>query len=190
MDIAALDALFEDTLSAEKSSKTGLPPVHLWNPDLTGIMDLIIDREGRWIHEGREIKRPALVKLFSTILKQEDQNYFLVTPVEKWQITVDVAPFFISEVVKSVKEGHQAVTAVTTTNDTVVVGVNHPLWVESVDGNDQPVPLINIRDTMAGLLSRSAFYQLVEWSSLQTINGRRGMFVESMGDHFWLGSLE
>ena len=72
MDIAALEALFEDTLSAEKSSKTGLPPVHLWNPDLTGIMDLIIDREGRWIHEGREIKRPALVKLFSTILKQED----------------------------------------------------------------------------------------------------------------------
>ena len=190
MDITALETLFESALSAEKSSKTGLPPVHLWNPDLTGVMDLTIDREGRWIHEGREITRPALVKLFSTILKQEEENYFLVSPIEKWQITVDVAPFFISEVTKSTKEGHQAITAVTTTNDTVVVGVNHPLWINSLYENNLPVPLINIRGTMAGLLSRNAFYQLVEWSSLQTINGRRGLFVQSMGENFWLGSIE
>ena len=71
-----LDNLFSDLLSLEASTNKKIPPVHLWNPELSGDMDLVIDREGRWIHEGGEIKRPALVKLFSSILKKEDNEYF------------------------------------------------------------------------------------------------------------------
>ena len=79
-----LESLFADLLASQDKSSASLPPVHLWKPQLSGDMDMVIDREGRWIHEGGEIKRPAMVKLFASILVFEEGDYFLVTPVEKW----------------------------------------------------------------------------------------------------------
>ena len=98
-----LDKLFNDLLAMEVASSEKIPSVHMWNPQLTGDMDLVIDREGRWVHEGGEIKRPALVKLFSSSLKKENGEYFLVTPVEKWRITVVLAPFFITSVQRNIR---------------------------------------------------------------------------------------
>ena len=69
------------------------PPVHLWNPSHTGAIDIVIRRDGSWIHEGSEIKRLALVQLFASILRLENDRYYLVTPVEKLEIRVDDAPF-------------------------------------------------------------------------------------------------
>ena len=90
-----LDKLFSDLLSLEAFTNKKIPPVHLWNPELSGDMDLVIDREGRWIHEGGEIKRPALVKLFSSILKKED--------VEKLHSKASLWSSFSGTVKKNIK---------------------------------------------------------------------------------------
>ena len=75
----------------------GLPPVHLWNPPFCGDLDMRIASDGTWFYMGTPIGRPALVRLFSTILKREDGRHFLVTPVEKVGIRVDDAPFMAVE---------------------------------------------------------------------------------------------
>ena len=77
--------------------RKGLPPVHLWNPPFCGDLDMRIAGDGTWFYLGTPIGRPALVRLFSTILKREDGKHFLVTPVEKVGITVDDAPFLAVE---------------------------------------------------------------------------------------------
>src|SRR3954451_8606657 len=78
----------------------GLPPVHLWNPPFCGDLDMRIAKDGTWFYQGTPIGRPALVRLFSTILKREDGKHFLVTPVEKVGIRVDDAPFLAVEMQK------------------------------------------------------------------------------------------
>src|SRR5437763_2216754 len=79
--------------AARNEGKRGLPPVHLWNPPFCGDLDMRIANDGTWFYTGTPIGRPALVRLFSTILKREGDKHFLVTPVEKVGIRVDDAPF-------------------------------------------------------------------------------------------------
>jgi uncharacterized protein len=84
--------------SARKAAKGGIPPVHKWNPPFCGDLDMRIARDGTWYYLGTPIGRPALVKLFSSILRKDGDRYFLVTPVEKVGITVDDAPFVAVDV--------------------------------------------------------------------------------------------
>ena len=76
------------TIGNEPGGK-GLPPVHLWNPPFCGNIDMRIASDGTWFYQKTPIGRPALVKLFSTVLKREGDKYFLVTPVEKVGIVVE-----------------------------------------------------------------------------------------------------
>jgi hypothetical protein len=182
-----LDKLFNDLLAIEVASSEKIPSVHMWNPQLTGDMDLVIDREGRWVHEGGEIKRPALVKLFSSILKKENGEYFLVTPVEKWRITVVLAPFFITSVQRNIRGREQAISCLTSVGDSVVIGPDHRIWIDYEEGSEEPIPLVHIRYGLPGLLSRNAFYQLVEWADCHK-EGREGQLtISSMGKTFPLG---
>ena len=73
--------------------KKGLPPVHLWNPPFCGDLDMRIARDGTWYYQGTPIGRPAMVRLFSTVIRRDGEDYFLVTPVEKVGIQVEDAPF-------------------------------------------------------------------------------------------------
>src|SRR5437763_11155013 len=86
--------------AARNEGKRGLPPVHLWNPEFCGDIDMRIGSDGTWFYMGTPIGRPALVRLFSTILKREGDKHFLVTPVEKVGICVDDAPFLAVEMRK------------------------------------------------------------------------------------------
>jgi len=182
------DKLFSDLIEQQKDHLGTLPPVHLWCPEKTGDMDLRIDREGRWIHEGREIKRPAMVKLFSTILKFEDGKFFLVTPVEKWQINVDIAPFFIIEARREERNAKQAVVLVTSTDDFIVVGEDHPLVIKQGMVAEEISPLVSVRDNLMGLISRSVYYQLIDWGQVVSLpNGVNELFLESLGSSFSLG---
>src|SRR3954463_11160729 len=88
------------TAAKNAAGAKGLPPVHLWNPPFCGDLDMRIARDGAWFYQGTPIGRPALVRLFSTILKREDGKHFLVTPVEKVGIRVDDAPFLAVEMLK------------------------------------------------------------------------------------------
>src|SRR5437016_7548585 len=88
------------TAARDAAAGKGLPPVHLWNPPFCGDLDMRIATDGTWFYQGTPIGRPALVRLFSTILKREDGKHFLVTPVEKVGIRVDDAPFLAVEMQK------------------------------------------------------------------------------------------
>ena len=186
-DTEPLDNLFADLLALQKESSASLPPVHLWDPPKSGDMDMVIDREGRWIHEGGEIKRERLVKLFSTILKREGDDYFLVTPVEKWQIKVDFAPFYILAATLDNRDSQQAVSLSTSTGESLVLSADNPLWVDYPQGSEQPIPLVTVRNNLPGLLSRTVFYQLIEWGQPADDGG---LYIESMGQRFLLGTMK
>tara|TARA_B110000503_G_scaffold25710_1_gene40602 strand:- start:1066 stop:1641 length:576 start_codon:yes stop_codon:yes gene_type:complete len=182
-----LDNLFADLIALQSNSVTKLPPVHLWNPKNSGDMDIRIDREGRWIHEGGEIKRPALVKLFSSILKLENNQYFLVTPVEKWKISVEVAPFFITQVTRVVRNDQQAISCMTLNDETIILNEDHPLIIKYESLSDEPTPLVKVRGNLWALVSRSAFYQLVAWGENPSGNEDNAVYLTSMGREFLLG---
>ena len=91
-----LDGVEQFAGLAESSETLFAPGLATWQPKLSGSMDLVIDANGRWIHEGSEITRPRLVNLFTRIMRREGDEYFLLTPVEKWQIQVVDYPLWIS----------------------------------------------------------------------------------------------
>src|SRR3569623_1324589 len=90
---AGASKLEEVAQAAKQAPGRGLPPVHLWNPAHSGAIDIVIQRDGAWRHEGAVIQREALVRLFSTILRKDPDGIWLVTPVEKLRIVVEDAPF-------------------------------------------------------------------------------------------------
>jgi uncharacterized protein len=104
-----LEGLTAAAKSAANTSgaQKGLPPVHLWNPPFCGDLDIRIAGDGTWFYMGTPIGRPALVRLFSTILKREGDKHFLVTPVEKVGIRVDDAPFMAVEMLKEGGDNHR-----------------------------------------------------------------------------------
>lgn len=138
-----------------------LPPVESWNPDRCGDSAMRIARDGTWFHEGSPIGRPAMVRLFSTILRREpDGGFVLVTPSEKLDIEVEDAPFVAVEV-KGEGEGRGRTLAFRlNTGDLVVAGPDHPLRLG--DGPDGPHPYVGVRDGLEALIARPVYYELAE----------------------------
>ena len=144
------------------AKKGGLPPVHLWDPPFCGDLDMRIARDGTWFYQGTPIGRPALVRLFSTILRRDGEDYFLVTPVEKVGITVDDAPFVAVDVEASGRGRDQALRFVTNVGDSVTAGPDHPIRVERDPETGEPAPYVLIRANLEALIDRKSFYRLVE----------------------------
>ena len=188
--IKQLDQLFNTELGRQRDSVGGLPPVHLWDTCLCGDIDIVIDREGRWIHEGGEIKRAAMVKLFSSLLRREADDYFLITPEEKWRIKVAIAPFFIISAQRQKRSTDQAISLTARTGEVIVIGENNPLWIEPQQGRValSSVPLVSVRNGMSGLISRDVFYQLVSWGAVNP--STHCLEIESLGEQFSLGSVD
>ena len=111
-------------------AKKGPPPVHLWNPDFCGDIDMRIARDGTWFYQGTPIGRAPMVKLFSTILKLEDGKYYLVTPVEKVGIVVEDSPLHAVDFEVEGAGKDQTLTFFTKTEDEVVAGADNPIRVE------------------------------------------------------------
>lgn len=161
--------------AAAKAGKGGLPPVHLWNPPYCGEMDLEIRADGTWWHEGSPIGRPAMVRLFSTILKREGDRHYLVTPVEKIGIRVEDAPFIAVDA----DIAADAITFTTNVGDTVTAGPDDPIRVETRDGH--PRPYVHVRAGLQALIDRKTFYRLAAAAS-EGPDGRVG--VQSGGVFF------
>jgi len=140
----------------------GLPPVQDWNPPFCGHLDMRIARDGTWFYEGTPIRRPALVRLFSTILRRDGDDYFLVTPVEKVGITVDDAPFVAVDVEAEGGGPDQALRFETNVGDYVTAGPDHPIRVERDPETGEPAPYVLVRANLEALIDRKSFYRLVE----------------------------
>jgi uncharacterized protein len=138
-----------------------LPPVDQWHPAHTGPSDMRIARDGSWFHQGGRINRPAMVKLFASILRREgDGSYVLVTPGEKLDILVEDAPFIAVEV-KSEGEGKvRSLAFRTNTDDLVIAGPANPIRV--ISREDGPHPYVMVRGGMEALIARPVYYELAE----------------------------
>src|SRR3981081_665670 len=138
--LEGLTAAARDAANASSAGRA-LPPVHLWNPPFCGDLDMRIASDGTWFYMGTPIGRPALVRLFSTILKREDGKHFLVTPVEKVGIRVDDAPFLAVEMLKETDERGRHLRFRTNVDDWVPCDSGHRLRFEA-EAVGGPAPLL------------------------------------------------
>lgn len=170
--------------AARKAGRRGPPPVHLWNPPFCGDLDMRIARDGTWFYLGTPIGRKPLVKLFSSVLKREGDDYFLVTPVEKVGITVDDAPFVAIDFHIEGEGRAQRVTFTTQVDDEVTAGPEHPIRVTRDPETGEPAPYVMIRAGMEALIDRKSFYRLVEIGTEAETGGVEQFGIWSDGEFF------
>ena len=172
-----IDSLFEELLEQQRNKK--LPPVETWKPKNLGAIDIKISRDGTWVHEGGEIKRKELVQLFSTILVKEENRYFLVTPVQKLRIEVEDAPFVAVSFQVRGEPPETDIIFETNVGDLVVLNKEHTLWV--AEGK----PYIHVRSGLNALLTRNAFYHLIDYG----VEKNDQLIIYSSGSSFSLGPI-
>ena len=148
---------------AEKAAGgKGLPPVHLWDPAFCGDIDMRISQDGTWFYMNSPIGRKPLVRLFSTILRHdEDGKFYLITPVEKVGIRVDDAPFVAVAMDVEGDGREQLLRFRTNCEDEVMVDAAHPLRFAKEDGTDGLKPYVLVRGRLEALVNRAIFYDLV-----------------------------
>ena len=166
--------------SARAAKKGGLPPVHLWNPPFCGDLDMRIARDGTWFYLGTPIGRFELVKLFSTILRRDGDDYFLVTPVEKVGITVDDAPF----VAVDFNQVDDGLVFETNVGDLVTAGPENPIRVVRDVETGEPSPYVLVRSNLEALIDRKSFYRLVDIGETADVDGVAWFGVRSNGVFF------
>ncbi|MCE8015654.1 DUF1285 domain-containing protein [Halomonas sp. MCCC 1A17488] len=146
-----------------------IPPVDRWQPTQTGEMDLEIAADGRWFHDGREMSRPRLVRLLSTLLRrEEDGHYYLVTPVEKQRIRVVDRPFIVVDAEHDEAAGDWWLT--THAGDRLRLDEEHRLRV-SATPDGVLVPEVPVRFGLAARLGRNVYYRLVEHAEQRQAEG-------------------
>jgi uncharacterized protein len=187
----SLEGLTAAASDAAKAGAAGkqLPPVHLWNPPFCGDLDMRIAADGTWYYMGTPIGRPALVRLFSTILKREEGKYFLVTPVEKVGIRVDDTPFMAVEMQKERDERGPRLQFRTNVDDWVVCDSAHRLRFKAApDGG--LTPYLHVRADLWAKVTRALYYDLVDMGEERMIDGRRMFGVASAGEFFAMADAE
>ncbi|MEZ5873157.1 MAG: DUF1285 domain-containing protein [Nitratireductor sp.] len=179
--LSGLQALVERAGSRKK----GLPPVERWHPDFCGDLDIVIKRDGTWFYLGTPIGRMPLVKLFSTVLrKDEDGRTYLVTPVEKIGITVEDAPFIAVEMNADNRNGEQVLTFRTNVGDVIEAGPDNPIRYEIADNNDGVKPYLLVRGRLEALLARPVMYELISHGEEIDVDGRLMFALRSKGEVF------
>lgn len=176
------------TSAAQSFASRGPAPVHLWNPPYCGEIDMRIATDGTWFYQKTPIGRPALVKLFASVLKREGDRYFLVTPVEKCGLTVEDAPFLAVEMRRDAAPDHPGYSPTlrfrTNVDDWVACGNKHPLRFEPEPANGGLKPYLLVRDGLWAKVTRALFYDLVDIGEERMAGGRR-MFGVASGDAFF-----
>jgi len=160
-----------------------LPPVERWNPEHCGDSEMRIARDGTWYHQGSPIARPAMVRLFSTVLRREpDGSHVLVTPVEKLAIEVEATAFRAIELRSEGAGEQRRIAFALDSGDAVMLDAEHPLAI--VTSENGPSPRILVRHGLEAELSRAVYYELAE---LALAEGHEPAGVWSCGTFFPLG---
>lgn len=164
------DSLFA-LLEADKSRKR--PPVSRWDPSRVGNSAMRIGADGRWFHQGSQIRRPEMVRLFATILRRDGAQHYLVTPVERLSIEVDDAPFLAVDVEADGEGRSQRLVFRTNVDDYVEADAEHPIEMRGASPDARPYVLV--RDRLDALISRPVYYRLAELA-VPGSNGRAGVW--------------
>lgn len=181
----------EGLIAAASTSAAGnrIPPVHLWNPPFCGDLDIRIASDATWFYMGTPIGRPALVRLFSTILKREDDNYFLVTPVEKVGIRVDDAPFLAVEMVKEWDNRGWLLRFRTNVDDWVDCDSSHRLRFEKT-ANGGLTPYLHVRSDLWAKVTRALYYDLVDLGEERVVDDHPMFGIASSSEFFAMAEAE
>jgi len=170
--------------AAKNAGKKGPPPVHLWNPDFCGDLDMRIARDGTWFYLGTPIGRKPLVKLFASIIRRDGDDYFLVTPVEKVGITVDDAPFVAVDFEAAGAGQDQVLTFTTNVDDIAVAGPEHPIRIDRDPETGEPSPYVLVRRNLEALIDRKSFYRLIELGAHHQLEAQQWFGLWSGGSFF------
>ncbi len=176
------DGLADAARAAQKTK--GLPPVHLWNPEFCGDIDMRIARDGTWYYQGSPITRPKMVRLFSTILRKDGDDYVLVTPVEKVGITVEDVPFVAVDLDVTGSGEDQVLSFTNNVGDNVDAGPEVPIRVAHDPGTGEPAPYVLMRSNLEARIDRKSFYRMVELGEHRQHEGQSWFGVCSQGVFF------
>lgn len=143
-----------------------------------------IARDGTWFYLGTPINRPELVRLFSTILRRDEDGYVLVTPVERWGITVEDAPFVAVDFEGMGSGEAQVLTFQTNVGDVAEAGPDRPIRVVRDEETGEPSPYVLIRDRLEALIDRKSFYRLVDLAVHHEHEGKMWFGLWSGGRFF------
>lgn len=176
-------SLLVGQLDAGLAHAAHLPPVEQWNPPFCGMIPMRIARDGRWFYQGTPIERPALVQLFSKLLRKDGERYVLVTPVECVGIEVEDAPFLAVEM-KIENEGSLQILSLRTNfDDWVQIGTEHPLRFETQpDGGLKPYVLV--RGDLWALATRSLLVELTDYGTIEDWRSEPWFGLRSDGQFF------
>ena len=184
-DAGDLAALISRAQADRNAGKDSLPPIERWNPPYCGDIDMEIRADGTWFYMGTPIGRPALVRLFSTVLRGDaDGRTYLVTPVEKIGIRVVDAPFLAVEMTESEDEAGQALTFRTNVGDVVRAGPENPLRFVITGETDQLKPYLLVRGRLEALVNRAVTYDLLALGEEIEIDGKPMYAIRSGGAVF------
>ncbi|WP_210485122.1 DUF1285 domain-containing protein [Microvirga antarctica] len=165
------------------AKRKGPPPVERWNPDYCGEIDMRIARDGTWFYMGTPIERPALVKLFASVLRKDPDRYVLVTPVERVGITVEDAPFLAVEMAVVGEGDARQIAFRTNVDDVVQVGPDHPLRFDEEDGGGVK-PSVRVRGDLWALVTRAVAFDLIALGE-QRLEGQTERYGIAVGGLFY-----
>ena len=153
-----MNTAFDELLKYVGSTK--IPPIASWHPEREGKIDIRIRRDGVWLHEGTVIRREAIARVFSTILRREDDAYYLVTPVEKLRIVVDDVPFLAVDMEASNGTETQRILFRTNMREVVLLDRDHPIHIKHTKTG--PRPYVLVRDGLYARVLNEVFYRLAD----------------------------
>ncbi|MEM7003149.1 MAG: DUF1285 domain-containing protein [Pseudomonadota bacterium] len=171
-----MQSIFETLLAAQAGKSN--PPVTQWSPTEIRDIDLRIDADGRWFHQGGEIKRMGLVRVFASVLRRDGDEYFLVTPREKFIVRVVDAPLIVVDFTVQGHDAEQQVLFSTNTDEHMLIDTEHPLSVR------HGVPYVDVHRGLQAKFNRPAYYRLVDCAR---VDGAQ-MWLDSCGLSFSLGA--
>lgn len=150
-----------DSIEQAMQKQPRKPPIDKWHPPLSGDIDIRIDSRGDWYHEGTQIKRQPLINLFASILRREnDGEYYLVTPVEKWRIRVEDTPLIVIDMEIVSPGEQQKIIFRLNTDELVPLDANYDLNIENA--NTEPHPILRLNHGLSARLATAVFYRLID----------------------------
>ena len=159
------------------------PPVDKWNPELCEGQEFFIDREGNWFHNDSPIKTKKLINLFSTVIRKDDDNYFLVTPVEKVPVKVELAPYKIIDF------------AITDNNIKLVTNMDYEFVLNELNTtrlikyNNSEIPLVHVRNHIEGFFDRNIYYKFVDLALEKNYIENKSLYVLSENLKHKIGNI-
>ena len=166
-----------------KGHDKGFPPVENWNPDLCVGPEFTIDREGNWHYDSSQIKNTKLINLFASVLKKENENYYLVTPVEKILVNVVLAPYKIIDF------------EIVNDNIKFITNLDYDFYLDEdhttrlIEMDEALIPLVNVRSNIEGFINRNTYYKLVDFALENNFKHKNNLYLSSFNINHIIGKI-